>query len=67
MGVKSFVKLSCDLCHWPAKDFQSEHEAKASGWVEVDYEGYYTDRDFQSAWVCPECVKKVVKKVNKDN
>jgi hypothetical protein len=67
MGSKSFVKYRCDLCRWDSKDFDSEHEAKADGWVEVSYEGRFIDRDFQTAWVCPYCVKKVVKAANKDD
>lgn len=67
MGSQNFIKLSCDLCHWPAENFKSESGAKSKGWIEVGYEGYHIDRDFHSAWVCPSCVTKVVKAASKES
>lgn len=60
MGRQNILKLTCDLCHHPGADFPNEAEAKIANWVEVNYENYYLERYFQSAWVCPKCAGKIV-------
>lgn len=60
MPVKSQVEISCDLCQWPGKIFESEAEAKKKRWVTIIIESYHDDRSFSSRWICPSCVDKVI-------
>lgn len=59
MSAKTKIEITCDLCKWPAKIFDSEKDAKSKGYIKVGYESYFSDRDFYYSWICCNCVKTI--------
>lgn len=60
MGKVEQIAVECDVCDKPSHTFKDDDAAKKAGWVMFGWEGYYVDRDFHTAWVCPSCANSIV-------
>lgn len=59
MTITQKIELQCDLCKHPAKQFKTEHDAVAAGWITCNHECYMEDRSFYASHICPTCAKQI--------
>lgn len=59
--IKNVIKITCNLCDYPPKEFESKEKAKEKGWAIIGQESYFDDRSFFDSCICPSCVEKIKK------